>query len=370
MGFFLNNQSIMKNKIMGFLLLLTVVSCHNSPVLLLPTKEQSLYDDKYDTLTNNNISIKELGASSIYAHNGFLFVERNDPKSQLLVYSCQDNAPVAYLCVKGRAKNEFNSAHSYCKQFMTINGKECLLMGDEKSLDIKMIDIDNSLAHNSTVIEDVKQVPLPTRNSGYSVYITDHNEWFNHNLLYINPLEGYMEAPKFTITTNKKEKEIKTFGNIMDLTEDKLYVLYQGKMRIKPDETKVVFAYIGMPYFFIYDIKKHNGIAVHDSLKMTFDNPDEKEINNDIDLFALDVYTTNNYIAILSPNNSVTNYYGQMDCFPILRFFDWDGNYLKGVVLDKKIHEIAFDEISKKLYGLNIISEEIIQYDLSYVNLP
>ncbi|MBR4793915.1 MAG: hypothetical protein IK038_09665 [Bacteroidaceae bacterium] len=358
----------MKKIIVGLVLFFMVLSCQNDQVLLLPTKEQSLYNERYDTLIRNSLSITELGASSIYAHDGFLFVERNDPKSQLVVYSCKSNEPVAYLCAKGRAKNEFNSAHSYCKQFTTFNEKKCLLMGDEKTLDIKFIDIEKSINQKTTVIEEVKQVPLASRNTGYSVIDTDHNKWFNHLLLYINPLEDYMEAPKFTITTNRKEKEVKTFGNTMDLTEDLLYVLYQGKMRISPDETKVVFAYIGMHYFFIYDLENNSGIAVHDTLKMTFDNPDEKSLKNDIDMFALDIVTTNNYIAILCPNNTVTNYYGQMECCPILRFFDWEGNYLTGVVLDNKIHEIAYDESSKKLYGLNIISEEIIQYDLS--NIP
>ena len=82
-------------------------------------------------------------------------------------------------------------------------------------------------------------------------------------------------------------------------------------------------------------------------------------------MFALDVCTTDIYIILLCPDSRISQYYGPESFYPLLRVFDWSGQYIQAITLDKKVHEIAYDEKTGYLYGLDMMTEKIYQYNLS-----
>ena len=47
-----------------------------------------------------------------------------------------------------------------------------------------------------------------------------------------------------------------------------------------------------------------------------------------------------------------------------LIIFDWNGNYIENIKLDRRLASIGFDETNKKLFGLTF-TEELYEYDLS-----
>ena len=51
------------------------------------------------------------------------------------------------------------------------------------------------------------------------------------------------------------------------------------------------------------------------------------------------------------------------DWYPELLVFDWNGNYITGFKMDRKISSIEYDEIHKVLYGING-DEELYAYDM------
>ena len=52
---------------------------------------------------------------------------------------------------------------------------------------------------------------------------------------------------------------------------------------------------------------------------------------------------------------------------PELLFFDWDGNFLKSVMMDMYVGDIVYDEKAQILYGIDHSNECIIGFDLSKV---
>ena len=359
------NKPTIPTIIMLAIMLSIVSSCKKDSMLLLPVKEVSLNSKNNQTITGIETDIEVAGARSIYAYDGMLFVETNNPKAQLEAFSIHNNQPIASLCMKGRARNEFNRACSYCKQFIQEGGKSYLFMGDESSLDIKMLDITSSISQQTTVVRDVLQSPLLSRSLGYSVFISPEDGWFCHHLFrqYKNPdaPDIIEEKPYYAISNNNDEIIIPTFSEAVDLPQE----LFQGKMRIKPDRKKAAFAFIAMPYLFIYDLENAKGKAIHENEKNTFDSPETDELGNDLEMFALDVCTTDKYIILLCPDSRISQYYGPESCYPLLRVFDWSGQYIQAITLDKKVHEIAYDEKTGYLYGLDMMTEKIYQYNLS-----
>jgi hypothetical protein len=44
--------------------------------------------------------------------------------------------------------------------------------------------------------------------------------------------------------------------------------------------------------------------------------------------------------------------------------FDWEGNFITNIKLDRRVGHIVYDELQKKLFALTF-REEIYEYDLS-----
>ena len=55
------------------------------------------------------------------------------------------------------------------------------------------------------------------------------------------------------------------------------------------------------------------------------------------------------------------------DVKPELMIFDWDGNFIRSVILDTMMYRIAFDERTRILYGVDRENDHIVSFDLSKI---
>lgn len=355
-----------------FFLVLNIVfvfflsSCKEKDALLLQVKEINLATVVPDTLTGTLVGTFP-GLQNIYTCDSLLLVETTDPSSQLKVISCNTLTPLAGLCSKGRAKNEFNKARSYCKQIFEKDGDKYLIISDN-SYEMKCINITQSLRKKSTVVSEVFQ-PIVNGQDGYSLYLPNKNRWFTHyKLSYEDPRDEIFFPPRFVISDEDKDNstELPVFGRIMHLPPHTSYpfYIYRGCMRIKPDQSKVVFGHYYMPYMFVFDLNESNYFAIHSMGKISFedDYPDD-DITN-IDCCISDICTTDEYIIALCPNGKQNGYIPN-NLRPMIRIFTWEGECVSSFTLDKVVSIIAFDEINKVIFAQDNVNEEIYKYDIN-----
>lgn len=359
----------MRNFMYIGIVLMLFTSCKKDRALLLPTKEISFGTEVTDTLVGTPV-IEKIGAQSIYSYDSLLFVEGRDPLSQLTVYACKTFQPIADLCIKGRAKNEFIYPRSWCQQFYKKNNHVMLIMSNN-DYEMKTIDITESLEQKRTVINEVFPL-IVNRTRGYSMYIPKENKWLNHYLVSYgkDPMDGIFYPPRFTISNSKKENEteIPVYGRMMYCpinNQRSSYPLqiYQGNMRMKPDESKVVFANFFMPYLFVFDINKRNAIAIHVIGKKTFEDDFSDDDPTDVELGISDICLTDDYIIALCPNGRYRKYVSN-NLRPIVRFLNWEGECLFSFYVDQIVSSMAYDERNKQIFCFSPTSETIYKYDV------
>lgn len=353
-------------KIVVLFALLIIVSCKNKNALLLPIKEVFVDAIAPDTIKGEIIG-EFPGTEQLYSYDSLLFVETKDPSGQLRVLSTKDHKQLINLCIKGRAKNEFIDARSFCNQFYINEGHVILVLSDN-NFEMKMVDINESLIQNHTVVTKVVQ-PIVNARRGYSLYNPNKNEWFTHyNLSFEDPEDEVYYPPRFTVSDSdySKEYDIPVFGRLMDLPQHSSYpfFIYQGNMRMKPDNSKVVFAHFYMPYFFIFDLHNNDGLAVHAFGKTNFEDGYSPDDPTNIDLSINDVCVTDNYILALCPNGKQNGYVSN-NLRPLIRCFNWEGDCLFSFTLDHIVCDIAYDETTKQLFALDNSREIIYRYEVS-----
>jgi hypothetical protein len=135
--------------------------------------------------------------------------------------------------------------------------------------------------------------------------------------------------------------------------------------RIKPDDnTKLVMAMFSMDQINIMDVTTGEIKGYRNKNSPDFNYL--KDIDN-IKNYYLDVCVDDKYIYGLYLNGKN----GLGSTANILHVFDWDGNFIRKIVLDKTVLYLSmgFDPVKKYLYidTLGEDDEEIYRYDLSYL---
>jgi hypothetical protein len=141
-------------------------------------------------------------------------------------------------------------------------------------------------------------------------------------------------------------------------------VLSSATHRIKPDRRKTV---MGMHHFAqinILDIK--TGKQQVSGLKSSI-NPDELLQNrNKEKLYYSDIAVNNNYIFGLYLNRLSSTQIFETD---EVHVFDWNGNFVRKIKLDKKVGQITVDPVKNLLYGNTQDGENLYRYHLDELKL-
>ena len=345
-----------------------LLSCGNRNNLLVRPIEVLLTISSTDTVHGKVVVDSAPGARDLYCIDSLLCIESSDPASQLKILSTDSYDIIAQLCPKGRARNEFIDPISGSKQIYEKSGRKYLLMYDN-FLNIKTINITESLNEGRTIVDDVIPSYLNYR-VGNSIFLCSKAQWFNYKKVsYTDPRDGIYNPPHFYLSTGNKEEEISVFNNVMDFPEGKnglIDFVYEGNMRLKPDQSKIVFSTFYMPYLLIFDLESNEVKMFHEKGKLSYSAPYPNiEGNNDIEMFFGDVSVTNDFI-ICTYLEGTQGDYRDPNKRPCVMVFNWEGEYLTGFHLDHRTYRITYDEYKKNIYGLDTSNgkEQIIVYDI------
>ena len=345
--------------------LLVLLSCNNG-------KSRFLFDvHETDFVNKSKITVKgtpvdvelPLGVSNLAICDSFFIVMFYNGGPLMNVYSL-DWDLLGRFCYKGRAKNEFlEIPHMLSRQTLKgENGNILIPLREGFSniiSNIKVLDLQQSLqSQKTTIVMENPFYPYTMAKSGGEegyyifprtfdfVYLNnDINQIFRANSMF-NDKDGALYGRDYEVMDDSIQKKyFKMLSH--DFPEDFDYV--GGQLYKHPSRNLIIEPLMYMDYILFFDLDNDTTFAIHQKGSLSFDATES---------FFMVYYGAGDYTV---------NQPDPMNAAPELLFFDWDGNFLKSVMMDVGVGDIVYDEKSQTLYGLDHSNECILGFDLSEV---
>ena len=356
--------------------ILLVVSCKNSP---------SAYDvHEVDCVNKSEVTIKgvpvgvelPLDIRDIAVCDSFLVVMCHDDEARMSVYSSDWNY-LGRFCFIGRAGNEFLHDPSMVSgQILRgkdghaliplIDGLEC----------VRVVDLPRSLEAGRTIISNESRYKpykeavieeefgtVTARNDIKFVFIDND---IRHQFEWCRPMlmNGTVRIDPYYAVMN--DTTVVRSVNTLSLFDEEQFKFIHGDLFKHPSRNLVIFPLNYIDYIFMIDVDNDRISAIHQQGSLSFDDQ----------LPRVDFTRTHFGGAVCTESYFMVLYYAgdinkgaseSKDVKPELMIFDWDGNFIRSVILDTMMYRIAFDEKTRILYGVDRENDHIVSFDLSKV---
>jgi hypothetical protein len=355
----------MKNLILVFLIIIIcvgLVSCKDKKKNDIYFNGEIIIIDSNvapDTLHGEEIKLDGLYTGDMWAYDTLIgFIHHAFPDYFMHVFNIKTGEFLYPLCKRGEGPEEF-PAITGTNQFVHENqlylwmrkefGKdECVLINMEKS---------------GNVVKQKIDLRVEDRFRFSFVFVLNDSLFIANN----PGEEQYLGAGSFippayhlyNYHTKEKIKSYKLYNEFVSVWgkffQDAWYMqCYASIDRIKPDKSKLAMGMMLMDQINIFDLTtgEIKGYKNKNSPEFDYLKGDPGKFKRYYKLLCVD----DRYIYGLYFNN-------------VINVFDWDGNFIKKIILDKSILALALDPVNKYLY-INTIGEddeEIYRYNVNYL---
>jgi hypothetical protein len=328
---------------------------------------------KPDTLYGKQIKLDGVYTGSMWAYDTLIgFTSYKFTDYFMHVFNVNTGKFLYPLCKRGIGPEEFPSIAT-ANQFVypaqlgywirKESGKdECVLVNLEKPGD---------------VIEQKTDIKIETEfldSFGFVFILND--SLFLANNQGEEPLkgEGTFTPPAYYLYNSRTKERIKTYGmynGFIPVSPDNFFrqsgykICYASCDRIKPDDmSKLAMGMLHMDQINILDLKTGELKGYRNKTSPDFGYL--KDIDNHRLFYLYNMCVDNRYIYGLY---SDTEYGARKWESNTVNVFDWDGNFIRKILLDKIALKIALDPVNKYLYidTIGEDDEEIYRYDVSYL---
>lgn len=366
----------MKKSVGIFFLMICLASCHETTVSYFDADitMTDISSVQTDTLLGEIVPLKDVYAGYMTTYDSLmLFVSYSFSDYFLYIFNLNSNELIAKYGKKGQGPDDYiNFTHG--EQFVVDEGSIKLWIRDRDRDENKLLNLTSVIRNrtdniDSTVYLDWKKFSFMTYGAIFMAY--------NNSVLariqaqrkgerdYIpDRYEIYHTEPE-----QKRLDTIKIFNQPIiknqpgkSKPEFVLENYFNSSDRIKPDGSKLVMAMQMMAQINIYDIKEKRlkGFRIENT-------PDFEYLAKDVEnyrIFFIDVRVDDDNIYALYSNVIIE---GDGENYPFetntILVYNWNGEIVRKIILDKKTSEISVDPVSRTLYALT--NEDILyKYDL------
>ena len=337
-------------------------SCNNRPNLI-PEVRDVDFSNK-DLEVEGKFVTEIIGAKSIFEYDTLLLVLTYNPAAQLMVFNTNTLDTLGEFCIKGHARNEFQELHTSVCQMYEKEGDVFATLYDGPYL-VKEVNITESIRQGSTVVSNT--VDVMSLGKGPTVFLNkDLNQKFELLKNKYKPDEEMREVPSvYTVKIpDKKDKELKILRRVVYVEEDrKRDMPYDSTIKKHPTKNIIVNMFRGLDYLVFFDLENNKTFAVHQTGSATFD--DEPYVDTGEYHFSGAAHCAEDYVMLVyNHGKDAMNEPDRSKRKAEVIIFDWEGNFITNIRLDRRIAFIGYDESQEKLFGITF-REEIYEYDLS-----
>ena len=300
-------------------------------------------------LKGSKLPLAQLCVSSLNVVDSMLLLIENCEENFIHAYSTKTYKYLGSFGRKGAGPAEFTFPETIGQYVQNENGTGVWIADMNKKV-IKKVNVQQSLNKKPNAFGESYHIPTEAGRSNYMGFLAD-------NTMVGTSLDG---QGRLFFAKGDKHHLIEWVENFPAVDkkhpQEKLGVLYNSVMRIKPDGSRVVTA---LDLFKRIDVFKPGGelefSIVFPEVKVEPDvaNPGNR-MEKDTRRFYSWLNVTDNYIYALNVDMSFEEYLnGDSDKSTTLEVFDWTGEPVCKYVFDQRIYAFAVDEQNRQIFGLN-----------------
>ena len=297
--------------------------------------------------------------------DSFLVVQADEPDGYLNVYNPSNYEKVASICKKGRAKNEFSEPVYLLTQTYKRNGDSFILVVDKDIL-VKELNITQTVKQGHTVVTNVVESPTYSNNNRFLYLNNDLSSYILYKSGNSNVNEYRYDEYHLIDTDNEIDKELKLFPKKMNKDDESIPYYTFGMFYKHPEKNLFVQPMQFMDYILFLDFERDTIYSSHFLNSPTFDDwcPDGRTMT-----FS-DAAVSKDYIFVIHARTDREEDIVYLDTLCI---FNWEGDLLTAIKLDRGIVSLTYDEDNMRLYAVNVceseesLEKEILSFDMSEV---
>jgi hypothetical protein len=350
--------------------LFTLTSCSekqeyfNGEIIIIDTND---INNKPDTLLGEIIKLDGLYTTGMWVYDTLIgFISSKFSNYFMNVFNVNSGKFLYSLCKRGQGPDDFISI-TWTAQFVHEDHIYLWIRkegGKDESVLINLENPDNVVRQKMNIKIDTEfQYPFGL------IFVLNDSLFLGSNQgedQYLG--KGSFVPPAYHIYNSNTKQEIKHHRPYNAFTPKyNAYMAadyYYSMDRMKPDKSKIVMAMSLLDQINIFDMTTGEFKGYRNK-----NSPDFKYLTHSPDnfiMYYIYVCVDDTYIYGLYSN---TKYNLQKYESNIVNVFDWNGNFIKQIILDKVALDMAFDPVNKYLYTdvIGEKEEEIYRYDLSYL---
>lgn len=326
-----------------------------------------------DFLKGNRLIIDDIYTGNMGVYDSLIFFFTNKyPDDYLSIFSTVTGDNLGFYCPKGGGPEDFYSL-SGTEQFVIEDGNVKLWINDFNKNKISLLNLSNSVANRKTELDVT--VDFGWRSSPYNMpfnftFVCDNNILYRNSPIFNSVHESNYTPSKYNLYDIEHKKVMKEYElfkqpiyNLNKKIENRDYL--HSIDRIKPDNNKIAMGMWMFPQINILDVKSGElkGFRINKNIDFNYIKNTSKKLR----LYYKTISVDNAHIyALYSEAFIEDGLEGFRTPANTIHVFDWDGNFVRKIILDQKILNMTLDPVKKYLYCIN--NEDVIYYyDLSPV---
>jgi len=339
----------------------------NQPIYM--TFDQVDYISNFpETFVLNNTkvpSIDIIGIRSFVIHDSIMILGTTNPKGIWSVISLPDYQVLGSFLERGEGPLEFMQGPNTSNKtkFIREKGELVAYIYDFQKGIVKKFNVDKSITSGElqlSVIEDNFPPFL------FNFIMIDSSNFFIKEL-------GNRDTQQLRSLYQKREKTnlpILDKLNQAALSEGKDFNILSTNTAYSDIHGRFVEAPIGLNYINLYSLDSTitKTICIGEELSDISVVQNEFPQWNRKYIFA-NVSTFDNFFGVIHVNESFRNYETIRTKLPSIMLFDWDGEPLAELKMEKHLTHFDIDFINQELYTFDVHSDEFFKYDIKDVLL-
>lgn len=359
-------------------LMISSTSCDREYSLYQPTKIVTFNEGEcLDTLLGYKIDYDSLNVQTgIECVDSFVIVLGERDGAIFSVINAYNDSLVSQFGMYGHSKSEFLNSTDMCQFIHTKNDGILMCVQDFELDNISVYDLKASIKKRKTVFEKSLSYKIDkSKVWNYRCFLLDSNNYLLYKGLSSegDARDRFTVPPCFTVHSKYKEFTFSVYPSAIQ-TGDNHFMdrMYAELPRISPNMKKVVemFAYVNL--FTIVDLDTYKTIGVMgershglEYYQQLAKDKKGKELYKSVFIHNVAFNVSDNYIIVCQDGNTPVSRFEDLFKYkPHVLFFDWDGNMLFSFCVNAPLMRIAYNDMSKKLYGLTN-NGDLYGYDLS-----
>lgn len=349
-------------------MLCLVSSCKNEDRIYCPDAKKTYQEEAViDTLKGERIKELITGTNGLLVKDSLLLVITGDDKKIFSVINLNTDSVIAEFGAVGQSRDELTDIPFMPICYFLNEGDSVSLCVNRDGTQItKIFDFNTSVANNKLICKRTIEHKLKDIDNSTESFLY----WVggNRTLVY-SPVSGkddnnnYTVPPYVAMYEGKDMKQKHSdYSSVIDCGNGAGFI-YNAIPIINTSKRKFVEVVTMFDQFTITDYDKMSSLGVVEESSVTLEDveallkqyTDREERYNHIRFYNCNVCTSDKYIVLLQHVNSslekvMENIETPGSSFIVkVKFFDWDGNYIKSFIIKESLFNIAFDDRTNTL---------------------